>query len=293
MDNKKCFLLYSRRNYHFINEVIIPAVIEANYIPRHDDNILMPGQDWQNRIISEIKEADIIIADLTSYSPTIAYDLGLARAWGKNVIPIASHNAGLPFDQQRYYTLYYEDNYSDHFKQELIRTIAHLERSIINESIIEYAGRKEILGIRVQTKSPNPAEAYRFTADFIDFVEEITDANLVEYVGSNKGSMKSFFSLDFNSLAKLIEKILFFKHEWDKKILQNDKLRVEVDRDKEQLNQNKRKRMLDEYERFIDIYKKYKNSGLKEIQIGEYIIKLDCDEFVLIPSDENNSVDSK
>lgn len=286
MTNKKCFLLYSRRNYSFISDVVIPAVKAAGYAPRHDENIFKPGQDWQNVIISEIKEADLVIADLTSYSSTIAYDLGLTRAWGKNVIPIASSSNGLPFDQSRYYTLIYENNYHEYFAQQLVATIAQLEISIINESIIEYAGRKEIIGVRVHTETSNPSEAYRFTADLIDYIEEITESKLIEYIGSQKGSVKSFFSLDFNSIVKLIEKILFFKHEWDKRNLQNDKLRIEIEQAREKLDSEKRKRLLDEYERFMKLHQKYKDSGLKEIQIGEYIIKLDCNEFSLLSSNK-------
>lgn len=44
---------------------------------------------------------------------------------------------------------------------------------------------------------------------------------------------------------------------------------------------------LDEFDKFNKLYKKYKKSGLKEIQFGDKIMRLDCENFTLITFDHD------
>jgi len=56
---------------------------------------------------------------------------------------------------------------------------------------------------------------------------------------------------------------------------------VEKELLQEKLSHAQRKNMLDDFEKFSKIYEKFKKTGLKEIQIGDTIVRLDCDSFSL------------
>src|SRR5438105_1548280 len=63
------------------------------------------GDDFRGRVIltdiwQQINEAEVILADLTDENPNVYYELGLAHALGKEVIPIAQVGTHVPFDQQ-------------------------------------------------------------------------------------------------------------------------------------------------------------------------------------------------
>lgn len=65
-------------------------------------------------IISDILEllnhSAVVICDLTGRNENVFYELGIAHAWGKPVIPIAQSMADVPFDLQHHRCLTYLNN---------------------------------------------------------------------------------------------------------------------------------------------------------------------------------------
>jgi len=110
VDPNSCFVLmpfmepWSTRIFRLIREVVEPL----GYTCHRAD-------DYYGRVVLEdvwlrINEAAFIIADMTSLNPNVFYELGIAHTLGKDIIPILQTHSQLPFDQQPFRALFYEDN---------------------------------------------------------------------------------------------------------------------------------------------------------------------------------------
>jgi predicted transcriptional regulator len=69
---------------------------------------------WINSAIIQdifdlIFTSTIVIADLSGKNPNVFYEMGIAHALGKNVIPIVLNNEGMSFDVKHHRTLKYEN----------------------------------------------------------------------------------------------------------------------------------------------------------------------------------------
>jgi uncharacterized protein YjbI with pentapeptide repeats len=122
VDAKLCFVImpfaeqWSARIYKEIRETVENRC-DFQYECRRADDFygkVVLGDIWQR-----MNEASFIIADLTNQNPNVFYELGLAHALGKDVIPILQNGHTIPFDQQPFRILFYEDN-SDGY--EILRT---------------------------------------------------------------------------------------------------------------------------------------------------------------------------
>lgn len=117
-----CFVImpfaeqWSPRIYREIRETVENRCNLEYECRRADDfyGKVVLGDIWQR-----MNEASFIIADLTNQNPNVFYELGLAHALGKDVIPILQNGHTIPFDQQPFRILFYEDN-SDGY--EVLRT---------------------------------------------------------------------------------------------------------------------------------------------------------------------------
>ena len=110
IDPKLCFVLmpfsepWSKRVHSAIKEI----VESLGYNCRRADDMygrVILGDVWQS-----INEAAFVIADLTSDNPNVYYELGLAHAVGKEIIPLLQQGSEIPFDQRPFRILTYEDN---------------------------------------------------------------------------------------------------------------------------------------------------------------------------------------
>jgi len=95
---------WSTRIYKIIRDVVEPL----GYSCKRAD-------DYYGRVVLEdlwkrINEAAFIIADLTSDNPNVYYELGIAHTLGKDIIPLLQSHSMVPFDQQPFRVLFYEDN---------------------------------------------------------------------------------------------------------------------------------------------------------------------------------------
>ena len=72
-------------------------------------------QVWNNStvihdILELINHSAIVICDLTGRNPNVFYELGIAHAWGKTVVPITQNAADVPFDLSQHRYLTYHNN---------------------------------------------------------------------------------------------------------------------------------------------------------------------------------------
>jgi len=61
-----------------------------------------------DEILSNIRKADLIICDLTEERPNVYYELGYARALGKQIISCAKKGTNLHFDIRNFRTILYD-----------------------------------------------------------------------------------------------------------------------------------------------------------------------------------------
>ncbi len=106
-----CFVLmqYSSPYNELYTKIIKPVCsgeFELNVV--RADEIYGPGQIVED-ILKSIKEAKIVIAEVSPNNANVYYELGYANALNKNVILIADKNTELPFDIRNTRTLFYEN----------------------------------------------------------------------------------------------------------------------------------------------------------------------------------------
>lgn len=74
-------------------------------------------------IFSKIRDADLVIAEISSGSPNVLYEVGWAHAMGKSTLLFAKKDAEIPFDINDYLVLRYDPN----LKPELLRKYLAME----------------------------------------------------------------------------------------------------------------------------------------------------------------------
>ena len=93
------------------------------------DDALDAEDAFIDTIISNIQKADVIIADCTGHNPNVLYELGLAHAYGKPVLPImqtADPARDIPSDlRHRTFILYQLDRHVEFF-DELDTRLQHM-----------------------------------------------------------------------------------------------------------------------------------------------------------------------
>lgn len=92
----------------YYDKIYKPAIEKAGLKPvRADADIFGTGkiidQVWRG-----IKEAKVLVAELTSRNPNVFYELGLAHALNKPVVLISSNEEDVPFDLQHIRVIYYD-----------------------------------------------------------------------------------------------------------------------------------------------------------------------------------------
>jgi hypothetical protein len=85
---------------------IVREALGANYRIERADALKKSGQITA-QIIQFIESADLIVADLTAHNPNVHYELGVAHAREKQVVPMMLKGDRLPFDNSHMRTIFY------------------------------------------------------------------------------------------------------------------------------------------------------------------------------------------
>ena len=104
-----CFVLMPfGERFTIVYQTIVKA-LEGIMVCNRADDLLM-GMPILERILTGIRSAELIIADLTGRNPNVYYELGLAHTQTKNVLLLSQNINEVPFDLKGLYCQSYSVN---------------------------------------------------------------------------------------------------------------------------------------------------------------------------------------
>jgi len=140
-NNKKiCFIIapigdlgsdIRKRSDDILDYMIKPVTKEFGYETIRADEIPEPGI-ITSQVILQVKNADLVIADLTGKNPNVFYELAVRHSIGKPVIQIIKSTDSIPFDVLPMRTIRFEWTYlknTEQFKNELRKQIETIEKN--------------------------------------------------------------------------------------------------------------------------------------------------------------------
>lgn len=144
-------------------------------------------------IVQKIKDADMVVADLTGLNSNVMYELGVRHALKRGTIMLTQNFSQFPSDLRDYMTVVY--NYStniheqphnyENFKQDLYRSIEEIIKSEKADSpVLEYINKKELYQNELEVKNLKET-AIQLNSLFEDFddistlIEEIDRAPVI------------------------------------------------------------------------------------------------------------------
>ncbi|HHX7186606.1 TPA: hypothetical protein ACVG9G_000416 [Bacillus thuringiensis] len=115
---KNCFIVcpigsedspQRKRSDTVLKYIIEPVCKELNFEVTRVDKINSVDR-IDNTIIEHLKNADLVIADMTEHNPNAFYEMGFRHALGKPLIPIMEEETQIPFDVANLRTITYATN---------------------------------------------------------------------------------------------------------------------------------------------------------------------------------------
>ena len=92
----------------YYEAIFKPAIKQAGLTPvRADDDIFATGK-IMDQVWRGIRQAKVLVAELTSKNPNVFYELGLAHALEKPVILVSSNQEDVPFDLRHIRAIFYD-----------------------------------------------------------------------------------------------------------------------------------------------------------------------------------------
>ena len=107
-----CFIMQPFGGYlgTYYETVFKPAIEKAGLTAvRADDDIFATGK-IMDQVWRGIKQATVLVAELTSKNPNVFYELGLAHALEKPVVLVSSNQEDVPFDLRHIRTIFYDQS---------------------------------------------------------------------------------------------------------------------------------------------------------------------------------------
>lgn len=98
-------------------EVLLKVADKAGMRLRRADDITGPGVILQD-IVTDISEATVVVAEISSRNPNVFYELGFSHAMNKPTILLAKRGEELPFDVAGYRCIFYDDSIAGKSKVE-------------------------------------------------------------------------------------------------------------------------------------------------------------------------------
>jgi HEPN domain-containing protein len=108
--SRLCFVMmpFSNRFDEVYRNLITPVVAGQGLTPLRADEISAPGFVME-QIRGAIQQARLCIADVTGNNANVLYEIGLAHAWGKQLILLAERDSRVPFDVAHERVIFYGD----------------------------------------------------------------------------------------------------------------------------------------------------------------------------------------
>lgn len=118
-----------RRSDKVLVDIIEPVLADFDYVADRSDLISQPGSIL-HQILRRLRDADLVIADLTDHNPNVFYELAIRHLIGKPVVSLIEEGQRIPFDvaQSRTIQLNHRDPDSvERCREELRGQIRHVE----------------------------------------------------------------------------------------------------------------------------------------------------------------------
>ncbi len=149
-----CFVImpFQSKSDVVYEDVIVPAIQEAGLNALRGDEVF-GAQRVMNDVWEEIREARIVLAELTGRNANVLYELGLAHAIGKLVIIIVNSMKDVPFDVRDVRCIVYETSHprwGEMLSQKIVKTI----KSVLADDQAEPL----LPGIQANVEYPSPPE---------------------------------------------------------------------------------------------------------------------------------------
>lgn len=97
-----------RKNADQLLEHIIKPACEDNNIDVTRSDLIFDNGRIDQKIIEQLDNADLVIADLTKHNPNVFYELGYRYATGKPIIHMIDVSDNIPFDVTTIRTISYD-----------------------------------------------------------------------------------------------------------------------------------------------------------------------------------------
>lgn len=274
----KCFLSYAHADQQFVREEIVPILSTLGMEVWVDYEQIEWGAFIPDAILKGIRQAHVIVAVLNRRSTYMNFEVGAALGQNKPTLAIVRDYQEIPLDLRHISFL----KYSEADKQSFFRSLSHaievVTNNLIDKAVIEAAEDDKIIGISVGTERFDVERELRFTADFLNLVKEISGAQELSLIQTSKGSFTSFFSIDLKAWAELVEKVLFFVPEWQKKKAENLRINAEIKKleaETNKINSDCRiaevRLKIEQAEAMMNLLAEYKELGIK-VQIGDEVL---------------------
>ncbi|WP_211357410.1 hypothetical protein [Nocardioides rubriscoriae] len=115
----------------YYESIFKPAVTQAGLTAVRADAEIFGTGKIIDQIWRGIRDADVLVAELTTKNPNVFYELGLAHAYEKPVVLVSSNQDDVPFDLRHIRVILY-DQTDPFWGQKLIDKVADNIRSALN-----------------------------------------------------------------------------------------------------------------------------------------------------------------
>jgi hypothetical protein len=145
---RKCFVICpfgepgtrTRRWSDFLVENIIRPAAGNDYDVARTIDVPIGGGDITDRIHRELRQADIVVADLSDGNTNVSYELGIRHALGRPYVLVCRVDTKPPFDLRNLSTVFVDAEYLEGKQQFLMAAparvaaelAAHMRRPVVN-----------------------------------------------------------------------------------------------------------------------------------------------------------------
>jgi hypothetical protein len=107
----------------YYETIFKPAIEQSGLEPVRADNDMFATGKIMDQVWRGIRQAQVLVAELTTKNPNVFYELGLAHALEKPVVLVSSNQEDVPFDLRHIRAIFY-DQTDPFWGQKLIDKIA-------------------------------------------------------------------------------------------------------------------------------------------------------------------------
>lgn len=94
----------------YYETIFKPAIEQVGLVPIRADHEIFSTGKIMDQVWRGIRQASVLVAELTSKNPNVFYELGLAHAQEKPVILVSSNQDDVPFDLRHIRVIFYDLN---------------------------------------------------------------------------------------------------------------------------------------------------------------------------------------